>query len=66
MKSDAQKRAQDKYNKKRVVVSTTFRENDMKEYNRLKKYLEMNNLSVNSYLKDLIKRDLDSKGITYD
>ena len=38
----------------------------MKEYNRLKKYLEMNNLSVNSYLKDLIKRDLDSKGITYD
>ena len=66
MKSDAQKRAQDKYNKKRVVVSTTFRENDMKEYHRLKKYLEMNNLSVNSYLKDLIKRDLDSKGITYD
>ena len=66
MKSDAQKRAQDKYNKKRVVVSTTFRENDMKEYNSLKKYLEMNNLSVNSYLKDLIKRDLDSKGITYD
>lgn len=66
MQSDAQKRAQDKYNKKRVVVSTTFRENDMNEYIRLKKYLETSELSVNSYLKDLIKRDLDSKGITYD
>ena len=66
MRSDAQKKVQDRYNKKRVVVSTTFRENDMNEYFRLKKYLKGNNLSVNSYLKDLIKRDLDSKGIKCD
>lgn len=65
MQTDAQKRAQDKYNRKRNVISATFRENNANEYNRLKKYLEDNKLSANSYLLDLIKRDLDSKGIEY-
>ena len=49
-----------------MQFAVSYRLIDLNKGNRLKKYLEMNDLSANSYLKDLIKRDLDSKGITYD
>lgn len=33
------------------------------EYERLNKYLEKENITITAYLKELIKADLDSKGI---
>lgn len=66
MRSESQKRANQKQDRLKVQFAVSYRLIDLNEGNRLKKYLETNDLSANSYLKDLIKRDLDSKGITYD
>lgn len=65
MSTNAQKNAQKKYNKKRVVISTTYRESEKKESDRLKEYLDKNGLSANAYIKELIQRDLDEKGVEY-
>lgn len=63
MSTEAQKRAQRKYSQKRILFSTTFNENEIEEGQRLKAYLEITGQSANAYLKDLIKKDLDSKGV---
>lgn len=65
MSTNAQKNAQKKYNKKRVVISTTYRESEKKESERLKRYLSESGTSANAYIKELIQRDLDAKGIKY-
>ena len=38
---------------------------DIKEGERIKAYLEQTGQSANSYIKELIKRDLDEKKIAY-
>lgn len=63
MSTEAQKRAQRKYSQKRMLFSATFNENEIEEGKRLKAYLESTGQSANSYLKELIKKDLDSKGV---
>ena len=63
MSTEAQKRAQRKYSQKRMLFSTTFNENDLEQGQRLKSYLELTGQTANAYLKDLIKKDLDSKGV---
>ena len=63
MQTEAQKKAQQKANEQRIFISATYRKNDLKEGQRLKSYLESTGQSANAYLKELIKKDLDSKGV---
>lgn len=63
MQTEAQKRAQKEANKKSLMFSANYRLNDLQEGKRLKVYLESTGQSANSYLKELIKKDLDSKGV---
>lgn len=54
-----------KYNQKSKYIQLKFTQNQNCEYNRIVSYCEMNNISMQGYIKELIKRDLDSKGIEY-
>lgn len=63
--SDAQKNAYKKYNKKKQTFALVYTPTDIQEGLRLKHYIESNGISCNAYLKELVKRDLDSKGIGY-
>jgi hypothetical protein len=65
MKSEAQKRSLKKADKKSMMFAVKYREKELINAIRLKKYLQLNELSANSYLKELIKRDLDAKKIEY-
>lgn len=57
------KKAQDNYRKKSIQFAISYRPTDIIEGKRLKQYLEETGQSANRYIKDLIKKDLDSKGI---
>ena len=63
MQTEAQKRAQKEANKKSIMFSVNYRLNEIQEGQRLKAYLESTGQSANAYLKELIKKDLDSKGV---
>ncbi|WP_044296250.1 hypothetical protein [Robinsoniella peoriensis] len=64
--SEAEKRAQKKYNEKTITVAASYKPGtDIIEGQRLKQYLESTDQSANSYIKQLIKSDLDSKEIPY-
>lgn len=65
MSSDAQKKAYKKYNEKKKTFSAVYTPTDIQEGQRLKAYLASTGESANSYIKSLIKADLDSKGISY-
>lgn len=65
MSSDAQKRAYKKYNEKKINFAVVYTPTDTIEGQRLKAYLSQTGQSANSYIKGLIKRDLDSKRIEY-
>ena len=65
MSSDAQKRAYKKYATKTINFAIKYSPVDIAEGKRLKSYLAQSGQSANSYIKDLIKKDLDSKGIAY-
>ena len=60
--------AQKKYEKKRAKLyknmSARYKVTDI-ELVRLEKYLQDNNLSASGYIQELVKRDLDEKGIAY-
>ena len=63
MSTDAQKRANRKYSEKTKTFAIKYSAKDMKEAERLLNYIESENKqSVNAYIKELIKQDLDSKG----
>lgn len=66
MSSDAQKKAYKNYNKKKMTFALVYTPTDIQEGNRLKSYLASSGISCNAYLKELVKRDLDNKGIGYD
>lgn len=57
------KDAQKKYSEKTMTFAVKYYPTDIKEGQRLKKHLEETGQSANSYLKELIKKDLDEKGI---
>ncbi|WP_236354791.1 hypothetical protein [Konateibacter massiliensis] len=57
---EADRRYREKY--KPIVVSAAYKKEDLEEGKRVKAYLDQTGQSVNSYIKALIKADLDSKG----
>ena len=61
--------SQKKYEKKRMQscksYTIKYTPKEMNESNRLQRYLNSTGLSANTYLKELVKKDLDSKGIEY-
>ena len=65
--TDAEKRAQKKYNEKTITLACSYKPNtDILEGQRVKAYLDQTGQSANSYIKALIKKDLDNKGFTVD
>ncbi len=60
------KKNQSDYNKKRKQFKVQYSLSDDIEGTRLKAYLEQTGQSANSYIKGLIKRDLDDKGFNVD
>ena len=63
MVSESRRKAQKKYDDKSMMFAVKYRPTDIEEGKRLKVYLESTGQSANSYLKELIKKDLDSKGV---
>ena len=61
------KEVQSRYKKKitQYKVQYSLSDNDRKESDRLKAYLVETGQSANSYIKALIKADLDAKGVPY-
>lgn len=59
------KEAQKKYNGKSNYIQLKYTPNQMAEYDRIKQYCIDNNFTLQGYVKELIRRDLDSKGIPY-
>ena len=55
-------KGQKKYNANSVYLSVKYTPNEQMEGQRIKAYLEQTGQSANSYIKGLIKCDLDSKG----
>lgn len=64
--TEAQKEANRRYREKHkpIQISVQYK-TDKNEGLRLKQYLLNNDQSANSYIKALVKADLDSKGIPY-
>lgn len=60
--SNAQKQAYKTYNSKSIQLAVNYRPTDILEGQRVKAYLDQTGQSANSYIKGLIKADLDSKG----
>ena len=56
------KKSQTEYKKKLKQFKVQYSLNDAKEGERIKTYLEQTGQSANSYIKALIKKDLDNKG----
>ena len=60
-------KAQKKYRDKSIQLAVNFRPGtDIQDGERVKAYLEQTGQSANSYIKALIKADLDSKGFNVD
>ena len=65
IRTDASRKADKTYNEKRIPFSIGYTPVDIDEGKRLKAYLAQSGQSANSYIKGLIKQDLDNKGIPY-
>ena len=61
--SKATLKAIKKYNESSKYIQLKFTSNQLQEYERITNYCNDNNLSYQGYIKGLIKKDLDSKGI---
>lgn len=66
IRTDASRKADRIYNEKRIPFSIGYTPTDIAEGKRLRAYLRESGQSANSYIKGLIKRDLDSKNVPYD
>lgn len=55
--------SQKKYNDKCEIVRLKYTPNQLDEYNRLMSYINDTNIAVSTYIKGLIRADLDAKGI---
>lgn len=60
------KKAQSTYDKKIVQFKTKYSLSELQDGERVKAYLEQTGQSANSYIKALIKADLDAKGFNMD
>ena len=56
---------QSEYKKKLKQFKVQYNLQDNIDGLRLQQYLENNNMSANSYIKNLIKMDLDTKNVPY-
>jgi len=63
--TEAQKRYEKKRAKQCKTYAVKYTPNDMHDNTRLQVYLAHTGQSANSYIKALIKADLDAKGIPY-
>ena len=63
IRKESDRESDKSYNAKRINFSVSFTTADIEEGKRLKEYLELTGQSGNSYLKELIKKDLDEKGV---
>ena len=59
------KKADENYRKKIDRMAIKYSISEQAESERLRSYLAQTEQSANSYIKGLIKRDLDEKGIAY-
>mgnify|MGYP005747714497 FL=1 len=59
------RKAVQKYREKTVSFAVKYSAVDAEEGKRLKSYLERTGQSANSYIKSLIKKDLDDKNVYY-
>lgn len=60
-------KSQKKYREKSIQLAVNYRPGtDIKDGERVKAYLDQTGQSANSYIKSLIKRDLDSRGFMVD
>ena len=60
-------KAQKKYRDKSIQLAVNYRPGtDIQDGERVKAYLEQTGQSANSYIKALIKADLDAKGFCVD
>ena len=64
-RTESQKKADKKYSEKTMNFTIKYTPTDIEEGKRLKAYLAETEQSANSYIKELVKRDLDNKGIPY-
>lgn len=58
-------KSQKTYNDKCNRIGIKYTPKEINEYNRLVEYCDNNNLSYQGYIKQLVKADLDNKGIPY-
>lgn len=63
--SESMLKAINKYNKDSINLAVSYKRLERDEGLRVKAYLNQTGQSANSYIKALIKTDLDSKGIKY-
>ena len=67
IRTDKDKGYDKTYNKKTIAFSVGYRNTEeVKEGQRLKAYLAQSGQSANSYIKGLIKADLDQRGFMVD
>lgn len=59
------KKADENYRKKIDRMAIKYSIAELNESERLRRYLEQTKQSANSYIKGLIKADLDSKNVPY-
>lgn len=62
--SETMLKAINKYNKDSINLAVSYKRPERKEGLRIKAYLAQTGQTANSYIKALIKADLDSKGFT--
>lgn len=61
------KKSTKKYNEKTIIIAASYKPGTvLKDGERIKVYLEQTGQSANSYIKSLIKADLDAKGFSID
>lgn len=63
---ETNRKAVKKYREKTVSFAVKYSAVDANQGNTLKAYLEQTGQSANSYIKQLIKADLDAKGFNVD
>lgn len=59
------KESQKTYNNKCNRIALKYTEKETNEYNRINAYCKENKLAVSTYIKELIKQDMDSKNVPY-
>lgn len=63
--SEAQKKYEKKRSKSCKVYAVKYTSSEQSEIDRINLYLKDTKQSANTYIKNLIKADLDSKNISY-